>query len=162
MLTREVQVLSGPGNDVGTLRVQSNGEVELLCFGELPIEAKIKGGFRSDKLRARLRFEGGRWKVVEQKLENWSVDPELPGPRTLATLTADRRFSLDHAFVAPDGTGWAIGTAEDGHALLLRDRSVKEVWRTSDAALAEVPEEQDPNCAPRSLSPRGDKPLDLE
>jgi hypothetical protein len=149
----------GGTNEFGKLAYLPNGDLDVFGFGEIPIEAKAKDGFATDKLHATLRLRGGRWKVIEQKPADWHPDPAPAKPAEVAALEADQRFSLADSFRAPDGSWWAIGRmGEGGPALLLHDRPAKDVWHASDAKLVEVPDELIPNCTPITFPSRPARP----
>lgn len=140
------------GDDTGKVVVTPSGDVDVFGFGEIPIEAEAKDGFASDKLRAKLRFDSGRWEVVEQKRDDWQATGDSSEPPALAALRADERFSIVDALAAPGGSRWVAGSA-DGRALLLRDRAIEQVWRTSESELAQVPAKVDPRCDPDNTTP---------
>jgi hypothetical protein len=138
-------------DETGRVVTNQDGDVEVFGYGEIPLEAKLTDSFRSDKLRAKLRIERGRWRVVEQKTENWSaIDESEPAP--IAALVSDKRLELAFNyfplvpnsgwFSLPDGSLWAQGDLESEQAQLLRNRPTANVWTVSDAQLISPP----PDC----------------
>jgi len=141
-------------DSAGDIDLTPTGDVELRGFGELPLEKKATGEFRMDKVRAKLRLDHGRWKVLEEKLEDWKGTPlEASRPPALDGVAG---FSQQEELAAPDGSRWITGTLQvDGEekVVLLHDRPAVRSWQVSGASLKEPANEPSPNCLRLGPSP---------
>lgn len=140
-VTLTLRAHTSPPDDAvaGDVRFSGPGEVRVLGYGGLPVD---RSPLRAPdvgqaKLRATLRLEKRRWRVIDQKLEAWKSDLwPIEDPPSVISLASDTRFTPVKASVfglveATDGSLWVEGEVNDAgarRAVLLRDRAVKAPW----------------------------------
>jgi hypothetical protein len=152
-ITADLRVVLVSGDESATGKItMSNGRVEIVGFGEIPITGKLADETRTDPLRATLALEGGRWKVVEEKPDASKREaPVVEFPATVPELEAFEGFRLIDKRATADGTIWVTGEVDAGgksRTVLLRNRPISAPWRASDATLGSPEPKLVPNCNP--------------
>jgi hypothetical protein len=140
-LTLRAHILPPDDAVIGDINFSGPGEVRVLGYGSLPVDRSPLRGpdVGHAKLRATLRLEKRRWRVIDQKLDDWKADwLPIEAPPSVKPLSSDTRFSPIKSggfglglVKATDGSLWVEGEVNDAgapRAVLLRDRAVKAPW----------------------------------
>lgn len=152
-ITAELRVVLFSGDESSTGKItMSNGRVEIVGFGEIPITQKPTDQSRTDPLRATLALESGRWKVLDEQPDASRREPPVVEfPPTVPELAAFEAFRLIEKRATEDGTIWATGELQAGgrsRTILLRNRPISAAWRASDATPVSPEPKLVPNCNP--------------